>query len=225
MKNKKLNILIVDDHPLIAEAYENVMEQVLGKDYELRIETINNIDIVLDRLKSKDFLDNIDLVLLDIKLSPSKIDASLISGEDLGILLKKKRSDLKIVVSTTYNDNYRIHSILKSIDPDGFLVKNDLTPEELRSAITTLIDYPPYYSKTVLKLMRMQMGNDYLLDELDRRLLFEISSGTKMKDLPKYLPLSIAGIEKRKRNLKLLFDVEKEGDSGLIKTAKAKGFI
>lgn len=225
MKNKILNILIVDDHPLIAEAYENVMEQVLGKDYELRIETINNIDIVLDRLKSKDFLDNIDLVLLDIKLSPSKIDASLISGEDLGILLKKKRSDLKIVVSTTYNDNYRIHSILKSIDPDGFLVKNDLTPEELRSAITTLIDCPPYYSKTVLKLMRMQMGNDYLLDELDRRLLFEISSGTKMKDLPKYLPLSIAGIEKRKRNLKLLFDVEKEGDSGLIKTAKAKGFI
>lgn len=225
MKNNQLNILIIDDHPLIAEAYENILIQVLEKEYTLKIEVLNTIDLVLDKLESKNLLDTIDLVFLDIKLAPSKRDSSLISGEDLGILLKKRKPDLKIIVSTTYNDNYRIHSILKSVDPDGFLVKNDLTPEELRSAITTVIDNPPYYSQTVLQLMRKQMGNDYLLDELDRRLLFEISSGTKMKDLPNFLPLSIAGIEKRKRNLKMLFDVEKEGDSALIKVAKAKGFI
>ena len=225
MKNKQLHILIIDDHPLIAEAYENVLVQVLDKEHTLKIEIMNKIDLVLENLQSQDFIDNLDLVFLDIKLAPSQIDPSLISGEDLGILLKKKKSDLKIIVSTTYNDNYRIHSILKSIDPDGFLVKNDLTPEELKSAIAKVIDNPPYYSQTVLQLMRKQMGNDYLLDELDRRLLFEISSGTKMKDLPQYLPLSIAGIEKRKRNLKMLFDVEKEGDSALIKVAKIKGFI
>jgi hypothetical protein len=46
-----------------------------------------------------------------------------------------------------------------------------------------------------------------------------------MKDLPKILPLSIAGIEKRKRNLKVIFDVEGQDDKALIMVAKEKGFI
>ena len=105
------------------------------------------------------------------------------------------------------------------------MIKNDLTEKELFSAINGLLEGYPYYSKTVLQLMRTAMNQDYYLDEIDRKILYEISIGTKMKNLPKILPLSIAGIEKRKRNLKILFDVEKEGDKGLILAAKEKGFL
>lgn len=37
--------------------------------------------------------------------------------------------------------------------------------------------------------------------------------------------MSIAGIERRKRNLKISFNVEDKGDRALIKSAKDKGFI
>jgi hypothetical protein len=39
------------------------------------------------------------------------------------------------------------------------------------------------------------------------------------------LPLSIAGVEKRKRNLKNVFDVSGLEDKDLINKAKEKGFI
>ena len=84
---------------------------------------------------------------------------------------------------------------------------------------------PPYYSKTVIKLLRDQVVNDFILDHYDRKILYELSIGTRMKDLPSVLPLSNAGIEKRKRNLKRMFNVKKLDDRQLLITAKEKGFI
>lgn len=218
-----LTVLIVDDHPLIAKAYRETLEIVFGdRSEQLKIIECHNIDQTLELMENKKF-DEVDLVFLDIRL-PQSSDGSLISGEDLGMKIRENY-DCKILISTTFNDNYRIYSIFKSIDPDGFMIKNDLTEKELFLAINGMIDGNPYYSKTVLQLMRMEINQDYYLDEIDRQLLYEISIGTKMKNLPNILPLSIAGIEKRKRNLKILFDVEKSGDKGLILTAKEKGFI
>ena len=131
----------------------------------------------------------------------------------------------RIVVSTTFNNNFKVHSILKNINPEGFLIKNDITPLELLETIRIIIEDPPYYSKTVIKLLRDQVINDFKLDEYDRKILYELSIGTRMKDLPNLLPLSIAGIEKRKRNLKRMFNVKKLDDRQLLITAKEKGFI
>ena len=64
-----------------------------------------------------------------------------------------------------------------------------------------------------------------ILDEYDRKILYELSIGTRMKDLPNLLPLSIAGIEKRKRNLKRMFNVKKLDDRQLMISAKEKGFL
>lgn len=218
-----LTVLIVDDHPLIAKAYRETLEIVFAdRSEELKIIECYNIDQTLELMENKKF-DEVDLVFLDIRL-PKSSDGSFISGEDLGIKIRENY-DCKILISTTFNDNYRIYSIFKSIDPDGFMIKNDLTEKELFLAINGMFDGNPYYSKTVLQLMRMELNQDYYLDEIDRQLLYEISLGTKMKNLPNILPLSIAGIEKRKRNLKILFDVENSGDKGLILAAKEKGFI
>jgi len=118
----------------------------------------------------------------------------------------------------------RVNSIFKNINPDGFLIKNDVGPEEIVAAIKKVINDPPYYSKSVVKMMRKFILNDFVVDELDRQLLFELSMGTKMKDIAKILPLSLAAIERRKRNLKVVFNVKKE-DRELIIKAKDKGFI
>tara|TARA_B100000497_G_C7333014_1_gene220131 strand:+ start:328 stop:561 length:234 start_codon:yes stop_codon:yes gene_type:complete len=77
----------------------------------------------------------------------------------------------------------------------------------------------------VIKLLRDQIVNDFVLDNYDRKILYELSIGTRMKDLPKLIPLSIAGIEKRKRNLKRMFNVKKMDDRELLISAKEKEFI
>ena len=65
----------------------------------------------------------------------------------------------------------------------------------------------------------------YRLDKIDRQLLYEMSIGTKMKELPTIIPMSMAGIEKRKKHLKVIFEVDENDDRELILKAKEKGFI
>jgi DNA-binding NarL/FixJ family response regulator len=217
------NVTIIDDHPLITEAYNTILKKIYD-DKDLNIKILGNLDSVKNLINSSSHFENVDLVFLDINLPQSK-EGDLLSGEDVGVLLKKEFPEIKIIISTTFSDSFRIHNILKNVNPDAFLIKNDVTSSELQDAIIATVNHPPYYSKTVLNLMRKQMSNEFLLDGTDRRLLYEISIGTKMKELPEILPLSIAGIEKRKRNLKIMFGVEEDGDRSLVLIAKDKGFI
>jgi len=227
MENKKYAVLIIDDHPLITEAYKTAFNfySKQNEDVIFTIQTAMNCDSAFELINefcSKE--KRLHIVFLDIKLPPSK-NGKILSGEDLGIKIKKLLPDTKIVISTTFNDNYRIQSIFKSLDPDGFLIKNDITPKDLLETIETILFDPPYYSKTVVKLLRKQVTNDFLLDSIDRKILHELSMGTRMKDLPDILPLSIAGIEKRKRNLKLIFNINSPDDKELLLIAREKGFI
>ncbi|WP_299338708.1 response regulator [uncultured Psychroserpens sp.] len=227
MEHKTYSVLIVDDHPLITEAYKSAFNYYSDQnDFILfSIKTAESCDdafkLINDYFTKKN---DLDIVFLDIKLPPSK-DGKILSGEDLGLRINKLLPDTKIIISTTLNDNYRVHSIFKSLDPDGFLIKNDITPKDLVEAIDTVINDPPHYSKTVVKLLRKQVTNDFLLDNIDRKILYELSIGTKMKDLPSILPLSIAGIEKRKRHLKHIFNIKSPDDKELLLKAKEKGFI
>lgn len=227
MSLKTYNALIIDDHPLISEAYKSAFNYIECQEENtaFNIKTASDCDsayALINEYASKN--KNIDIIFLDMRLPPSN-DGKLLSGEDLGIKINEILPEARIIVSTTFNDNFRVHSIFKSVNPDGFLVKNDITPIELVQAIKEVLNDPPYYSKTVMKLLRNQVSNDYLLDDIDRKIIYELSIGTKTKDLPAQVPLSITGIEKRKRLLKQIFDIDGTDDRELILVAKEKGFI
>lgn len=224
--NKSVTVLIIDDHPIIASAYESALESFVTQNttYDFKITSIYNLDEAQLLIENSTFIDSLDLVFLDMRL-PASSDGKLVSGEDLGKLIKSKNSEVRIIVSTTFNDNYRLHNILQSLDPEGFLVKNDIKSKELLRAIENVLSGSPYYSKTVLNLLRKQVGSDIYLDELDRKMLYELSIGAKLKDLSNLLPLSVAGIEKRRRNLKKMFGISGAEDRDLIKLAREKGFL
>lgn len=220
---KDINVLIIDDHPIIADAYKSALLKISSEDatFKFSVSEANTIDKALGELSKKNIF---DLIFLDIKLPKSK-DNRFLSGEDLGLEIRRISPTSKIIVATTYNDNYRLNNILKSINPDGFIIKNDITPNELVNALETVLDKPPYYSKTVLQLLRKQFANNFNLDKIDRQILFELSKGTKMVDMPNKIPMSIGGIERRKRQLKELFGIVKEEDKVLVQMAIEKGFV
>ena len=224
---KKYNALIIDDHPLIAEAYKSAFTFIESQKEGVffNILMANDCDsackILKDYAKNNDRL---DIVFLDMRLPASK-DGTILSGEDLGIRINDMLPDTRIIVSTTFNDNYRVHSILKNINPDGFLVKNDITPPQLVQAIEEVLCDPPFYSKTVTKIMRNEVSSEYFIDDVDRKIMYQLSIGTMMKDLPDMVHLSLRAIEKRKRQLKKIFDITSTDDRELIHVAKDKGFI
>ncbi|WGH75872.1 response regulator [Tenacibaculum tangerinum] len=227
MYSKEYHALIIDDHPLISEAYKSAFSFIesQNKNISFHIEIVDNCGDADKIIEEYTFTkQHFEIIFLDISLPPLE-EKGILSGEDLGLIINEKLPESKIIVSTTFNDNYRVHSILKNVNPDGFLVKNDITPVELVQAINTVLNDPPYYSKTVMKVMRSEVSKDYFLDDLDRKILYELSIGNRVNKLPNILPLSLAAVQKRKRHMAKLFGVDNSDDRDLILIAKEKGFL
>lgn len=220
------NTLIIDDHPMIVEGYKSALNHIEKntKDINFEISIASNCDTALDKIKNSSTGKKFDLVFLDIQLSPSK-DGTVLSGEDLGVKIRQLFDDVLIIVATTFNDNFRLNNIIHNVEPDALMVKNDLTTKSLKRAIEAVLNNESYYCKTASKLIRSVFKNDFILDRYDRRLLHELSIGTKMKDMPNKLPFSIGGIEQRKRKLKEVFNISSIDDRKLIQIAREKGFI
>ncbi|WP_298537762.1 response regulator [uncultured Algibacter sp.] len=221
-----INVLILDDHPLIADAYKMAINHVslTDKNLKFNINVAHDCDSALEKINEAKKGLKLDLVLLDISIPPSK-NRDLLSGDDVGAKLKKEFKNVKIIVITSHNNNYKLCNIFKSLNPDGFLVKTDISIQELVTAITNVLNDTPYYSKTVTRLIRSHMSSQIVIDKRDRMILYHLSQGAKMKDLPEIVHLSIAGIEKRKRQLRDVFNTPQKDDKALIDRAKESGFI
>lgn len=219
-----IHILMVDDHPIIIEGYQNTLMASKKENQILRIDTANDCDTAYELLQRAANEKHYDICFFDISL-PSSSDGKLTSGEDLAKMTRDIMPDAKIVILTMFNESYRVHSIIKQINPDGFLIKSDMTSSELAEAFQHILYSPPYYSSTVSNFLKKSVTTDIYVDDINRKILHLLSQGIRTVTLREHINLSMSGIEKRKKQLKLLFSVEDGKDETLIETARKMGFI
>lgn len=218
---KAERILIIDDHALIVEGYKNVL---LRDNEQYNIDTAYSCKEGYKKLKlAKNEGIFYDIICLDMNL-PAYDEMNIFSGEDLGLLSRKWFPQTRLVVLTMYNDNYRLYNIMKNLEPESFLLKRDISPQEFSTAIQKCSEGNIYYSSTINAMLRSTITSDFVLDKTDRSILHFLSKGIQTKELTDYIPLSLAGIEKRKRVMKEIFDI-KGGDLVLIDFAKKHGFL
>lgn len=219
---KPSKLLIVDDHPMVVRGYHITLEQI-QQDHPLDVYSSNNCDDFL--LKMNELKDDFfELVLLDINL-PGTESKSIIDGEDLGMYLRRKFPQTKIIIQTGLNDMQYITNIFNSIKPEGFLIKSDIDEDVLITAVSRVLNNKTYYSERVNNLLSPTNFEDIYIDSYNRKILYHLSLGSKMKDLPNFIPLSLPTIERRKKQLKQLLGVTEGGNMELLKVAKNKGFI
>ncbi|MCK0123874.1 response regulator [Gelidibacter sp. F2691] len=219
-----IHILMVDDHPIIIEGYENTLMATKHDDQILQIETANDCDSAKELLQRASNEKPYDICFFDISL-PSSADGKLNSGEDLAKLTRDLMPNAKVVILTMFNESYRVHNIIKEINPDGFLIKSDLTSSELAEAFQHILSSPPYYSNTVNNYLKKSISTDIYVDDINRKILHLLSQGIRTITLREHINLSMSAIEKRKRQLKLLFSVEDGKDETLIEEARKMGFL
>ena len=222
---ENIRILMIDDHPIIIEGYQNTLQFTKKEHQKLSIDIANNCDEALQFMnKSVEKNYPYDLLFVDISLPPSK-DGSMNSGEDLAVYAREILPKAKIIILTMFNESYRIHNIIKTISPEGFLIKSDMTSSELASAFQAVLHNPPFYSGTVSSLLRKTISSDIVIDEKNRKILYLLSQGVKTKNLATHLDMSQSAVEKRKKQLKELFLVDDGQDETLLEKARENGFI
>ena len=221
--SKNYRILIVDDHPFIIEAYKNALKSYKGDDFEYNVTQANNCKSAYEVITASE-QDPFDIAFLDISM-PSYEEKGIMSGEDLAKLISKLIPECKIILLTMHTELIKINNIIKDINPNGLIIKNDLTFDELLFAFDKILNGDNYYSQTVVKFVSQSQYDYIQVDEFDKQILYHLSKGTKTKDLTNYVPLSLSAIEKRKLNLKEVLSVKGASDVELITEAKNKGLI
>ena len=221
---KKLNILMIDDHPLILEGYKNILLLNRSEEYELTIDTANSCEEALIKIESSLNVKPYDIFFLDMGLPPSA-DRKFLSGEDIGKRIRNILPNSGLAVLTMFSENLKLLNIIKSLNPDAFMVKSDVSTNEFLEAFDKIVQGKTYSSQTIHDLMRRQIKNSYQITKTDQEILFYLSRGLKSKEIPEVVPISLASVEKRKKYMRDIFKVKDVRDITLINKAKELGFL
>lgn len=220
----KKNILIVDDHPFIIDGYKNAITRYKPETYEYSFTQGKDCQSGYDIISNPD-TKSFDIAFLDISMPPYE-EKGIVSGEDLAALLMKKMPNCKIILLTMFTELLKIKNIIETINPAGLVIKNDLTFDELLFGFDLILKDEIYYSNSVRKMAGQAVGGELEnIDQFDKLILFHLSKGTKIKDIPQYVPISLDAIENRKISLKELFQIEEGNDIDLVREAKNRGLI
>jgi len=212
-------VLIVDDHPAIVEGYKSIFslsERLMSIESAYDCETAFNSIVAAD----KDY----EVAILDVIL-PAFEQQNLYSGEELALLVKRQMPRCKIIMLTSHADSFTLYNLIKKVSPEGLLVKSDFKPDELLSAFDRVLEGETHYSVTVKQSLKTIQAKEVYLDTCNRRIISLIAKGVKTKNLPLHLNLSISAIDKRKAQIKEVFDLAKGTDEDIIREAKRNGFI
>ncbi|MEM0962437.1 MAG: response regulator transcription factor [Bacteroidota bacterium] len=187
-------ILIVDDHPIVRQGLERLIEN------EPDLEIVAEAATCDDALQVIDTHD-IDFVLLDIGLRQG-------SGLDLIGQVRARRDDLPILVLSMHQERFYAERVLRS-GAQGYVMKQG-DPAEIVPAIRRVLSGDLYLSATLAdELVRRAVeGRDEgrpaseQLSDREAEVVRLIGSGLSTREIAEELNLSVKTIESYRANVK-----------------------
>ncbi|WP_372947000.1 response regulator [Mariniphaga sp.] len=159
MDNKKINVVIADDHKLFRKGIRSLLEEfpLVNKIYEAG----NGIEL-LELLKQLDTLP--EIILLDIQMP-------VMNGIDAQRRIRQLYPLQKVIILTMEDDEqFIMHMISEGVS--GYLLK-DAEPDELEEAIVKVVKndfyFPPGLAQLVLKSTRQKHNLKQDLPEFSDR--------------------------------------------------------
>ncbi len=202
-----INILIVDDHPIVAEGIRKLIEDS---------QAAKVIGVAGTGKACMDFLrwEKPDIILLDINLPD-------ISGIELCKMIKEKHSLSRILALTTFNERSCIVSMMKN-GADGYVLKNSET-EEIIEAITEVHKGRKYLCDNAATVMKNGSANELMLTNREKEVLKLIAEGFTNQEIAEKLFISPLTVDSHRKNL--ITKLEARNTASLIKLALDKGLL
>ena len=147
---KIIQLLMVDDHPFILQAYKNTLNGFKNEEYDIICTEANSGESGYEAIENS--LINYDIAFFDITI-PTYTEKGIESGVDLALLMRKKMPDCKIILLTMHSEKLKFKYFFDTVKPQGLIIKSDLSFEELLLAFDKVLNGGTYLSETVLQMM------------------------------------------------------------------------
>ena len=160
-----VNVLIVDDHPFIIQAYKNALNKYSEQGIEFNVTQANDCKTGYELITDEN--NDFHLAMFDVSM-PEYAEKNIHSGEDLAKLMTERMPECRIILLTMHVEFDKINSIIKNVNPNGLVIKNDITFNELIFALDKILKNEKYYSQTVVTMFGQSDFNILELDSLDK---------------------------------------------------------
>ena len=183
----KINLAIVDDHPMILEGLKSLLE----KDSKFHVFSFTKGAAVIDFIQEN----KIDVVLLDIVLSDG-------NGLDFCKIIKQKAPQSIVIALSNQAERSIIFRFLEN-GGNGYILKN-ADSQEIIENIEKALNGDLALSKEVQEIMLRTSVTDFELPRLTKRekqILQAIAKGNTSAEIAEQLFISVITVETHRRNL------------------------
>jgi len=201
-------VMIVDDHPMVAEGIQSILESY--DDLEV-VATLSNGRAAIDRAEA--LLP--DVVLMDLNMPE-------IGGLTATEILLERLPDLRIVILTMHDNPEYISSAL-SHGAVGYLLK-DVPTDEIKEAIDAVMAGETYLCTGAQgSIAPKRLGAREALTEREQTILLQLASGKSNKEVARTLDISVRTVETHRKNIKRKLGIS--STAGLTRYAMEHGVL
>ena len=198
--NKKLKILVVDDHPIFLKGLVEVLQDELP-DSDILSQTSSLKALTAARAQTP------HIAVLDL-------DMPDLNGIALGVALKKQDASVKIIILTMHKEPDIIRSVMaKGID--GYVFKDDAV-NDVVVAIQDIMNGEKYISKSTT-LLRDASNTDLIepLTKTEILVLKAIANHKTSREIADEMFVSLKTIENHRNNISRKLNLQ--GSNSLLK--------
>ncbi|QZK91352.1 response regulator transcription factor [Flavobacterium sp. CHNK8] len=222
---KTHNLLLVDDHPITIDAYINILSRLENPTIPKHFTTAYSCqDAYIKIMERYELQETLDVAFLDISLPPYE-DKNIQNGIDLGNIIREYFPECKIILLTMHSEPILLHNAIQKINPEGFILKNDINAQSLMTAYQYIMLGQKFYSSTINDVLNQSIIKKLKFDVIDCEIITLLSRGIRTKDMTELLELSLSTIEKRKSNIKTQLLIDKGTDKNIIEEARKVGIL
>lgn len=204
----KTRVLIVDDHPMVAEGIRAILETY---DDIAVVGTLTNGREAIDQVRALDP----DVVLLDLNMPQ-------VSGLAATELILERRPDTRILILSMHDSPEYITTAL-SHGAMGYLLK-DVPTEEVKHAIDQVMAGSRYLCAGAATSLRPSpVGGREPLTSREQTILLELATGKSNKDVALILEISVRTVETHRKNIKRKLGIA--STAGLTRYAMEHGVL
>ncbi len=203
-----IRVAVVDDHPMVAEGIEAILE------------CYDDIDVVGTLSDGREIIDQLDdlsphVILMDLNMPG-------LSGLSATEMILERSPDTRILILSMHDSPEYISTALGH-GASGYVLK-DVPTEEIKRAIDTVMSGERYLCTGAKGSLEPPVGD--LREQLTNReqtILLQLAQGMSNKDVANTLDISVRTVETHRKNIKRKLGIS--STAGLTRYALEHGVL
>ncbi len=203
-----IRVLIVDDHPMVADGIEAILETYPEIDVVGKLSNGNEVIAQFDRLSP-------DVILMDLNMPE-------MGGLSATEILLERHPSVRILILSMHDTPEYVSTAMRH-GARGYILK-DVPTEEIYTAITTVMAGETYLcTGASASLSPATSDGRETLTAREQTILLQLALGKSNKDVAGHLSISVHTVETHRKNIKRKLGIN--STAGLTRYAMEHGVL